>query len=387
MSTYQNSSETSPFSQSPQQLLSPPQAYYIRKLLYQNLDRLQSVVIKGAGLEADSQSDLNAVLNSLYPDSGEIQEAVQQLERLLRLHQSLNSQKMRHSQELHNIEQQIFWLLGYKLRSPTHQGSILLVDDTPLILQLLSKMLSNQGYEVHTAKNGLSAIDSARELNPDIILLDIMMPGIDGYEVCERLKANPLTCDIPVMFVSAIDQVFDKVKAFSIGAADYLTKPFQPEEVLIRVAHQLNFRSLQKRLEEQNLRLQREIQERKKTEAKYRSIFENSPTGIFQTAPNGKYLSANLALANLYGYSTPEELMDAVNNIAQQLYVLPQRRAEFVEIMRQQQVLLDFESEIYRKDGSTIWISEDVRKVYDEDNVFLGYEGIVKNITARRNHS
>ena len=383
MSTYPDFSETSSFSRSPQQLLSPSHAYYIRKLLSQNLDRLQSVVITGAGLKADSQSDLNAVLNSLYPDSQEMQSVIQQLERLLLMHQTLNSQQGRHNQELHKTEQQIFWLLGFKLHHAPKQGTVLLVDDTPLILQLLSKLLLNEGYKVHTANNGRSAIDSARELNPDIVLLDIMMPGIDGYEVCERLKANPLTCDIPVIFVSAIDQVFDKVKAFGVGAADYLTKPFQPEEVLIRVAHQLNFRSLQKRLEEQNLRLQKEIQEHKKTEAKYRSIFENSPNGIFQTAPNGCYLSANLALANLYGYSTPEELINTINNIAQQLYVLPQRRNEFVEMMQQQQVLLNFESEIYRKDGSTIWISEDVCKIYDEDSVFLGYEGIVRNIVDR----
>ena len=224
MSIYQDSSETSSArSQQPQ--LSLSHTYYLRKLLYQNLDRLQSVVARGAGLKADSQSDLNAVLNSLYPDSQEIQSVFQQLERLLLLHQTLSNQKVRHNQELDRTEQQIFWLLGFKLCHPTTQGTILLVDDTPLILQLLSKILTNQGYTVHTAKNGLEAINAARELKPDIVLLDIMMPDINGYEVCERLKANPLTCDIPVMFVSAIDQVFDKVKAFDIGAVDYLTKP------------------------------------------------------------------------------------------------------------------------------------------------------------------
>jgi PAS domain S-box-containing protein len=383
MSTYQASSETSSFSH-PQLQLSPSHTYYARKLLYQNLDRLKSVVAAGAGLKADSQSDLNAVLNSLYPDSQEIQIVVEQLERLLMVHQSLSSQKTRHSQELYKTEQQIFWLLGFKLCHPTHQGTILVVDDTLLNLRLLSKVLSHQGYEVHTAENGLSAIASVQSLNPDLILLDIMMPDIDGYEVCERLKANPLTCDTPVVFISTIDQVFDKVKAFGVGAADYLTKPFQPEEILARVAHQLSFRNLQKRLEEQNLRLQKEVQEHKQTEAKYRSIFENSPNGIFQTAPDGRYLNANLALANLYGYSSPDELIDAINNIAQQLYVLPQRRNEFLEAMQQHELLLDFESQIQCKDGSVIWISEDVRKVYDEENRLLCYEGMVRNITARK---
>jgi PAS domain S-box-containing protein len=384
MSIYQASSETQAFSPPQPLQLSPSHTYYTRKLLYQNLDRLKSVVVSGAGLKADSQSDLNAVLNSLYPDSQEIQIVVDQLERLLMLHQRLNNQKTRHSQELLKTEQQIFWLLGFKLCTAANQGSILVVDDTLLNLRLLSKALTHQGYEVHTAENGLSAIASARTLNPDLILLDIMMPDIDGYEVCARLKANPLTCDIPVVFISTIDQVFDKVKAFDAGAADYITKPFQPEEILARVAHQLSFRSLQRRLEEQNLRLQKEIQDHKKTEAKYRSIFENSPNGIFQTAPDGRYLNINSALANLYGYSSPEELMNTINNIAQQLYVLPQRRNEFLEAMQQQEILLGFESQIYCKDGSTIWISEDVRKVYDEENTLLCYEGAVRKITARQ---
>ena len=382
MSTNPDSSETAAISRSQQPQLSLSYTYYLRKLLYQNLDRLKSVVARGAGLKADSQSDLNAVLNSLYPDSEEIQSVLQQLERLLLQHQTLSNQKVRHNQELDKTEQQIFWLLGFKLCHPANQGTILIVDDTPLMLQLLSKILTSQGYRVHTAKNGLEGINAARELKPDIVLLDIMMPGINGYEVCERLKANPLTSDIPVMVVSAIDQVFDKVKAFDVGAVDYLIKPFQAEEVLIRVAHQLSFRSLQKRLEEQNLRLQKEIEEHKTTEAKYRSIFENSPNGIFQTAADGHYLNANTALASLYGYSTPEELINAINNIAQQLYVHPQRRDEFVEAMQQRQVILGFKSEVYRKDGSTLWISEDVRKVYDGNNDFLYYEGIVRSMTA-----
>jgi PleD family two-component response regulator len=129
-------------------------------------------------------------------------------------------------------------------------GDILIVDDTPANLRLLSGMLAEQGYRVRLAPNGKLALMSARANPPDLILLDIKMPGLNGYEVCERLKADPRTSDIPVIFISALDQTEDKVKAFTFGGVDYVTKPFQVEEVLARVRTHLRLRGLQKQLAE-----------------------------------------------------------------------------------------------------------------------------------------
>ncbi len=146
------------------------------------------------------------------------------------------------------------------------KGNILIVDDTLENLQLLSNTLTDQGYKIRGAAKGQMAIRTARSFPPDLILLDIKMPGMDGYEVCECLKADEQTRDIPVIFISALDEVIDKVRAFQVGGVDYITKPFHVEEVLARIEHQLMIQRLSTQLQEQNKQLQQEIQERQKAE-------------------------------------------------------------------------------------------------------------------------
>ena len=136
------------------------------------------------------------------------------------------------------------------------KGDILLVDDTPDNLRLLSTMLGERGYKTRKVPNGALALKVAKSAPPDLILLDVMMPDINGYEVCQHLKADPQTASIPVIFISALDAVFDKVKAFSVGGVDYITKPFQIEEVIARLNNQLTIRNLQQELEEKNKSLQ-----------------------------------------------------------------------------------------------------------------------------------
>jgi signal transduction histidine kinase len=145
-------------------------------------------------------------------------------------------------------------------------GNLLIVDDTPENLQILSATLLERGYKVRGVVKGQMALRAARSAPPDLILLDIRMPEMDGYEVCSKLKADPKTCEIPVIFISALDEVLDKVKAFAVGGVDYITKPFQVAEVLARVEHQLTIRRLSHQLQEQNQQLQQEIQERLKAE-------------------------------------------------------------------------------------------------------------------------
>ncbi|HBB36145.1 MAG TPA: hypothetical protein DC064_31315 [Cyanobacteria bacterium UBA9273] len=122
----------------------------------------------------------------------------------------------------------------------------------------------------------------------------------------------------------------------------------------------------------------------KQAEEKYRRIFENAMEGIFQSTPNGRYISANPALAQMYGYDSPEELMGTITNIQYQLYVDPQRRAEFVQLMEQQGAVSEFESQVYCQDGTMIWISENARAVCDVDGVVLYYQGFVEDITQRK---
>ena len=450
---------------------------------------------------------------------------------------------------------------------PATPRDILIVDDMPDNLRLLSTMLTCYGYHVRKAINGQLALQGAEISPPDLILLDINMPKMNGYQVCEKLKLSEKTKDIPVIFISALDDVMEKVKAFEVGGVDYITKPFQIEEVLARVQNQLSLRLLQSQLQlqarelhDRNSRLQEEIAERQRAEEsirfllettraigeavdfnsalevilhqvgetirwdvgeawipdaegtvlqsapgwyasnarmdsfrseseqltfamniglpgrvwaskqpewvedisqgyphfiqsqialelgfkagfgvpilvgdevlavlvffklspcrknarfidlfnavatqlgsliqrkqaeellriaqeKYHSIVENAMEGIFQSTPSGGYISANPALAKLYGYDSPEELMSDIKNISQQLYVDAERRLEFVAAMEADNAVSGFESMVCRKDGRRIWVSENVRAVRDSKGELLHYEGTVSDITERK---
>jgi diguanylate cyclase (GGDEF)-like protein len=140
-----------------------------------------------------------------------------------------------------------------------NKAFILIVDDITENLRLLSTMLDKQGYEVLTVTNGEMALKTVFNKVPDLILLDIMMPEMDGYQVCQALKSNEVTNDIPVIFLSALNDIFDKVKAFEYGAVDYITKPFEEEEVFMRIRNQLI-------LKKQKILLQKEIEKRQKIE-------------------------------------------------------------------------------------------------------------------------
>jgi sigma-B regulation protein RsbU (phosphoserine phosphatase) len=138
--------------------------------------------------------------------------------------------------------------------------SVLLVDDNPTNLQVLFQTLDGKGYKLLVAKNGETALSISQKAQPDLILLDIMMPGIDGFEVCRRLKADESTMDIPVIFLSALDDTADKVKGLQVGAVDYVSKPFQPEEVIARVNTQLTIHRLSKEVQSQRDQLEHELE-------------------------------------------------------------------------------------------------------------------------------
>lgn len=148
-----------------------------------------------------------------------------------------------------------------------NKGNILIVDDNPTNLRLLVEMLTNKGYKVRPVRNGQLALLGAQTSTPDLILLDIKMPEIDGYEMCRCLKANELTRDIPVIFISGLDDVLDKMKAFSVGGVDYITKPFYIEEVFARIEAHLAIRYLQKSLQQKNQELANTLEQLKTTQA------------------------------------------------------------------------------------------------------------------------
>jgi diguanylate cyclase (GGDEF)-like protein len=162
-------------------------------------------------------------------------------------------------------------------RTEVLKGNLLVVDDTPNNLRFLATTLGEQGYKVRSVTNGKMALTVAQAALPDLILLDIRMPDMDGYQVCQRLKANKKTREIPVIFLSALDEAIDKVQAFSVGGVDYISKPFQLEEVLARIENQLKLRAAQAKIQQLNselevrviqrtAQLEREIAEKQKVQ-------------------------------------------------------------------------------------------------------------------------
>ena len=148
----------------------------------------------------------------------------------------------------------------------TPPSTVLIVDDTPANVRVLAEYLDGHGFNVTVAQDGEEGLERARFGRPDLILLDAMMPGWDGFETCRRLKADPATAAIPVIFMTALSDIGDKVRAYSAGGIDYITKPFHAEEVLARVNTHLALRNMQRELQERNEALQREIRDRQKAE-------------------------------------------------------------------------------------------------------------------------
>lgn len=132
----------------------------------------------------------------------------------------------------------------------TYKGNILIVDDFPENLHFITEVLTKHGYKVRCVTNGSMALRTVRNHPPDAMLLDIKMPDMDGYQVCEALKSDEKTSEIPIIFLSALDQVFDKVKAFKVGGVDYISKPFEPEEVLVRLETQVTIQHQKRQLKQ-----------------------------------------------------------------------------------------------------------------------------------------
>jgi len=169
-------------------------------------------------------------------------------------------------------------------------GDILIVDDVPANVRTLSIILAREGYRTRPAYSGAQALAAVREHTPDLILLDVSMPGMSGYEVCERLKADPRTRDVPVLFISAMGETADKVKAFEVGGADYVTKPIHMEEALVRVRTHLALRDLQRRLSQTNAELQKRLDQLTRTNAELEAVLAQVKTlsGLLPICANCK---------------------------------------------------------------------------------------------------
>ena len=191
-----------------------------------------------------------------------------------------------------------------------NRGEVMIVDDTPANLQLLAGLLEDEGYMVRPTRVPEMAIESALANPPNLILLDIMMPGMDGFEVCRQLKQNENTADVPIIFITALQETQDRLRGFEVGAVDFITKPIRRGDVLARVAAQLVLYQMgESRKETVDLR-SKELQE---SESKYRTVFETSNDAIILLNENTCF-DCNSAALELFDYTSREDFIDSKLN-------------------------------------------------------------------------
>ena len=252
------------------------------------------------------------------------------------------------------------------------QLKILLIEHEPDFARLINGVLrdaSGAVFELLAVSSIEEALTRLTRDAFDLVLVELSLPDGAGLANVKRLEVEAPRVPVIVLGSAADEAV--ALEAMHEGAQDYLVKS--------QLNSQLLGRAIRYAVERQ--RADTALLE---AEKKYRGIFENIVEGIFQTSPDGHYLSANSALARIYGYASPEELMNSVRDIARRLYAEPGRRAEFIKLMQEHDTVTDFESQIHRKDGSVIWIAENVRAVRNVQGRLTHYEGTVEDITQRK---
>lgn len=249
---------------------------------------------------------------------------------------------------------------------------ILIVDDSIDNLRFLANILTQQGYQVRKVLNGHMALTAAKASPPDLVVLDINMPQMNGYEVCQALKAEPLTAHIPVIFISALDDVLDRVRAYTVGGVDYIAKPFQFEEVVARVGTQL-------RLQFASRELGKTIEQSDRAATEYQTLFEHLDQGAYQVNLDGTYRRVNPALAELLGYPSAMVLLEHLSNAPQALYVDAEDWLTLVEQLTEQQPILNKVATVRREDGSAIAWSESLYPVggFHQPEYYLGLVKLV----------
>ena len=279
---------------------------------------------------------------------------------------------------------------------------ILIVDDDPLILNLLTEILQNSGYQVHHASTGRMVLRLVVAEVPDLILLDVKMPDMDGYKVCHRLKSYEQSRMIPVIFISALDEAADKVNGFNAGGVDFITKPFQSAEVLARVKIHLDLRRLQKQLETQNIQLQQEIAIRKQTEEALQEserrlydIFNFLPDATFAINRERKVIAWNHAVEEITGVKAEDMMGKGDYEYALPLYGIRvptlidlvlspdeeiEKRYHFFK--RQGRVLLAEAVVTLKEENSTVWVK--ASPLYDRGGNIVGAIETIRDVTEQK---
>ena len=259
-------------------------------------------------------------------------------------------------------------------------STILITDDEPAMRKALGELLVEEGYDVEFAKNGAEAVAKAAEIVPDLVLLDVMMPDMDGFAVCRKLRADRLLAQVPIIMITSLGDRASRLRGFEAGADDYVSKPIDEPELLTRVKTTTHLNRYRRLLEEQ---INREMAEEalQISETRYRQLFDRVPVGLYRSTPDGETLEANQALIEMLGYPDVETFL-ATN--ATEAYIDPKDRQRWQAKMEQEEVVLGFETQWRRYDETTTWVQESSRIIRDEKGQPLYYAGSVEDITERK---
>ncbi len=266
-------------------------------------------------------------------------------------------------------------------------ADILVVDDTPANLRLLLNLLVEQGYRVRPVMEGAMALIAAQLDPPDLILLDVKMPGMDGYEVCKRLKADERTRDVPVIFLTVLDEASDIIKGFALGGVDYITKPVKTGELMARIESQVQLRSLQRQLTEQN-QVQQYLLEQyqttatalKESEEKFSTAFQRSPIPLsLASVANGHFLDVNQEFINQTGLSREEA--SGHTSLELGLWVDEVERTQMLDQVQAKGYVRDFETRLRAKSGDIRDVLMSVEIIYLRNCPY--FLAAVKDVTER----
>ena len=264
----------------------------------------------------------------------------------------------------------------------TGENLILIVDDNPYNLQVLGEMLRENSYQIALANNGFKALEFTEKNSPDLILLDIMLPNIDGFEICRRLKNKSSTEDIPIIFISAITDTDKKLKAFEVGGVDYITKPFHKKEVLVRVKTQLKLNQTQKRLKEETRKQEKIIKQLKASEQKFKQLAENINQIFFiHSSDFERMIYVNLAYEKVLKRSCNSLYKDSKQWLEN---IHPQDRERIKKSYQEKiKAEAEFRAEyrIFRGDGELRWLKVRAFPVFNQQGKAYRYAGIAEDIT------
>lgn len=287
--------------------------------------------------------------------------------------------------------------------NPFENCIILIVDDVPNNLKVLSDTLADAGFEVAIATNGESALQQLEHTPVSLILLDVMMPGMNGFETCERIKANAKTQNIPIIFITALSESVNKVTGFELGAVDYITKPFQQSEVLARVRSHLKLNQLSQSLEARNTQLQQlteQLEQRvtqrtqelftsvetlKQTQQLMRLVFDTIPHWVGWKDINSVYLGCNQSLADMLNFSSPDQIVGKTDYDLQfrkeesDYFVMCDRR-----VMKSGEAELHITEQIRGADGQQIWLDTSKMPLRDAKGNVFGILLVTEDITERQ---